>query len=95
MGAATSPASDTKPFAVLRTGERPVNTASIFRPPSFEVFARINNLFDKRYANFGILGSNVFTGPGFGFDPANARSEQFRGYGAPRGAWIGMQYSFE
>lgn len=62
----------------------------------FEVFARINNLLDRRYSNFGVVGQNFFTGPGktfgptAGFDPV---AEQFRGPGAPIGAWIGVRYS--
>lgn len=58
------------------------------------LFARIDNVFNRRYANFAILGENVFTGPGQSFDGANPRAEQFRGYGAPLGAWVGMQYTF-
>jgi iron complex outermembrane receptor protein len=57
-------------------------------------FGRIDNVFDRRYANFGILGSNAFTGPGDSFDLAGARKEQFRGYGAPRALSVGMQYAF-
>jgi iron complex outermembrane receptor protein len=60
-----------------------------------QLFARVDNVFNRRYANFGILGDNVFTGPGQTFDAANPRAEQFRGYGAPRGADIGMEYRFE
>ena len=63
--------------------------------PSLQLFARIDNVFDRRYANFGILGDNVFTGPGQRFDPAHPRSEPFRGQGAPRGAWIGAQFALE
>ena len=59
------------------------------------LFARVDNLFDRRYANFAILGRNVFTGSGQSFDGTNSRPEQFRGHGAPRGAWLGMQYAFE
>ncbi len=59
------------------------------------LFARIDNVFDRRYANFGVLGENFFTGPGQTFDAAGARAEQFRGYAAPRGAWIGVQYRFD
>jgi len=64
---------------------------------NFEVFARVNNVFDRRYSNFGVVGENFFTGPGktfgptAGVDPVN---EQFRGPGAPLGAWIGVRYSF-
>lgn len=59
-----------------------------------EFFGRVNNLFDRRYASFGTLGHNVFTGAGNTFDTntANWRSEQFLGYGAPRGAWVGLRY---
>ncbi len=60
-----------------------------------QLFARVDNVFNRRYANFGVLGDNVFTGPSQSFDPANARAEQFRGYGTPRGAWLGLQYTFE
>lgn len=57
-----------------------------------ELFARVNNLFDRRYANFGTLGRNAFSGPDRSFDNANAVVEQFRGYGAPRGIWVGLRY---
>jgi len=59
-----------------------------------ELFARVNNLFDKRYSNFGILGENFFNGPNHTFDPDNAAMEQFRGVGAPRGAWAGVRYAW-
>jgi iron complex outermembrane recepter protein len=63
----------------------------------FEVFARVNNVFDRRYSNFGVVGENFFTGPGKTFGPAvgiDPVNEQFRGPGAPIGAWIGARYSF-
>jgi iron complex outermembrane receptor protein len=60
-----------------------------------QLFARIDNVFDRRPANFAVLGQNVFTGPAQGFDATHPRAEQFRGYGAPRGAWVGVQYTFE
>jgi iron complex outermembrane receptor protein len=59
-----------------------------------EFFARINNLFDRTYANFGTLGRNVFTGPNNTFNGLNPLNEQFLGYGAPRGAWLGLRYSW-
>jgi iron complex outermembrane recepter protein len=59
-----------------------------------EVFARVVNLFDKRYSNFGILGENFFTGPGRTFDGANPINEQFRGPGVPRGIWVGLRYQW-
>lgn len=63
--------------------------------PRLNLFARIDNVLDRRYANFGVLGMNVFTGPGASWDAANARAEQFRGHGAPRGLWAGLQYSID
>jgi iron complex outermembrane recepter protein len=64
---------------------------------SFEVFARVNNVFDRRYSDFGVVGKNFFTGPGRTFGPAagvDPVNEQFRGLGAPIGAWTGVNYSF-
>jgi iron complex outermembrane recepter protein len=64
---------------------------------NFEIFARLNNVFDRRYSNFGVVGENFFTGPGRTFGPAvgiDPVAEQFRGPGAPRGAWVGVRYSF-
>jgi iron complex outermembrane receptor protein len=60
-----------------------------------ELFARIDNLFDRRYSNFSILGRNVFANAQRSFDPANALAEPFRGIGAPRGAWVGLRTTWE
>lgn len=57
-----------------------------------ELFARVNNLFNRTYANFGTLGHNAFTGPGQTFNGASPAKEQFLGYGAPLGAWLGLRY---
>lgn len=59
-----------------------------------EIFCRVNNLLDKQYANFGILGQNYFMGPNRSFEADNPVTEQFRGYGAPRGIWAGLRYSW-
>ena len=62
-----------------------------------QLFARVNNLFDKRYANFGIMGQNFFTGPNRTFGPAagvDPVAEQFRSPGVPRGAWVGLRYQW-
>lgn len=58
----------------------------------WQLFALVDNLFDRRYATFGTLGSNFFTGPGNSFAPLNATPEQFRSPGAPRGIWVGLRY---
>jgi outer membrane receptor protein involved in Fe transport len=56
-----------------------------------ELFLRVDNVFDRRYSNFAILGENVFANPSRTFDPENAISEPFFGQGTPRGAWAGVR----
>src|SRR5262245_52132427 len=58
----------------------------------WELFGTVSNLFDRRYATFGVLGANFFTGPGDSFDAANVQSEQFRTPGLPRAVWLGLRY---
>jgi iron complex outermembrane recepter protein len=60
-----------------------------------QVFASVTNLLDKRYASFGALGQNFFTGPNHTFDGANVVNEQFVGPGAPRGVWVGLRYAWK
>ena len=59
-----------------------------------QIFARVDNLFNRQYANFGVLGQNFFNGPGHSFDGGSISNEQFIGPGAPRGGWIGLRYSW-
>ena len=64
----------------------------------FSLFALVDNVFDQRYYNFAVLGSNVFTGPGNTFGPAlglEAVAEQFRAVGTPRGIFVGLRYRFD
>jgi outer membrane receptor protein involved in Fe transport len=66
--------------------------------PRVTLFAQIENLFDRRYASFGLLGSNVFTGPGQSFGPAAdvaPAAEQFRALGSPRGIFAGMRVTLD
>ena len=79
-----------QPGRQRRVDDRAAEPAS----KTIRFFARIDNVLDRRYASFGILGTNVFTGPGRSFDPDNPRHEQFRGYGAPRSMSVGMQIAF-
>jgi len=60
-----------------------------------EIFGVVDNALDKRYAGQGLLGLNVFNGPGHGYAPDAAVPEQFRGMGAPRGAWVGLRYAWD
>jgi iron complex outermembrane receptor protein len=69
--------------------------ASTTLQKGWDIFARVDNVFNRQYANFGLLGFNSFNGPDRSFDPASARSEQFRGFGAPRSVWIGSRFSWK
>jgi iron complex outermembrane recepter protein len=71
--------------------------ARYFASNALEIFARVNNVLDRRYFNFGVVGENFFTGPDRTFGPAVGSDpvpEQFRGPGAPRGVWVGVRYAF-
>ena len=60
----------------------------------WEIFAKINNVFDKDYSTGAILGENSFDSSGvFEPNPANWTDETFYAPGAPRAAWIGVRYS--
>jgi iron complex outermembrane recepter protein len=61
------------------------------------LFGRVDNLFDKRYANGGALAENSFVGAGNGFesDPDEWRHEQFIAPGAPRAGWVGVRYRWD
>jgi len=57
---------------------------------SLGIFARVTNLLDKRYENFGLLGEN----PEEILDSLQDLRPLFLGAGAPRGMWVGLRYSF-
>lgn len=59
-----------------------------------ELFGKVANVFDRRYATAGILGENAFDAGGAIQAPDDWRTEQFVGPGAPRAAWLGVRMSF-
>ncbi|MBX3605234.1 MAG: TonB-dependent receptor [Piscinibacter sp.] len=61
---------------------------------SVELFGKISNLFDRRYASAGLLGENAFDAGGALQAPDDWRAEQFVGPGAPRAAWVGVRLQF-
>jgi outer membrane receptor protein involved in Fe transport len=66
--------------------------------PRVTLFAQIENVLDRRYANFGLLGENVFTAPDRTFGPAAGVApvaEQFRALGSPRGIFAGVRIAFD
>jgi iron complex outermembrane recepter protein len=60
----------------------------------WQIFGRINNVFNTRYETAGALGADFFRGASFTYDAAAAQPEQFRTPGAPFGVWVGVSYSF-
>ena len=52
---------------------------------NWNLFAKVNNVFDTDYSTFGILANNIFSG---------GAEEQFRSPAAPRAAWVGVTYEF-
>jgi iron complex outermembrane receptor protein len=59
----------------------------------WEVSAKADNLLDRSYQSFGILGRNFFTGPNNGYNPSAPAAEQFRSPGAPRALWLALRYA--
>jgi iron complex outermembrane receptor protein len=59
----------------------------------WEVFGRINNVFDKRYFTGGALAENPFDAGGtFQTDSEIWTRETFFAPGTPRAAWVGVRY---
>jgi outer membrane receptor protein involved in Fe transport len=58
----------------------------------FRLFARVSNVFDKRYATAGALRQNFFPS-GTLVAPGAQTNETFYAPGAPRGAWAGIEYA--
>ena len=64
-----------------------------YRPQrDWQLSLKVDNLFNRRYESFGVLGRNFFTGPGNTYDAARAAPEQFVAPGAPRAVWLALQY---
>jgi outer membrane receptor protein involved in Fe transport len=61
----------------------------------WELFGKVTNVFDRKYASAGLLGENAFGRAGALLAPADWRHEQFVGPGAPRAAWVGLRWSME
>jgi outer membrane receptor protein involved in Fe transport len=57
----------------------------------WQVFAKANNIFNKKYATGGMLGENWVDGGSF---TAEGEPDRMLMLGAPRAAWVGMRYDF-
>lgn len=60
----------------------------------WDLTVQVDNVFNRRYQAFGVLGENFFRGPGFTFAASAAQPSQFRAPGAPRGIWLSLHYSW-
>ena len=60
----------------------------------WQLFAKVNNVFDRRYATTGALAENPFVGGSFQANPDDWRRQTFVAPGAPRAAWVGVRYIF-
>jgi outer membrane receptor protein involved in Fe transport len=60
----------------------------------WQVFAKVNNVFDRRYATGGALAENPFVGGSFQSNSDLWRRESFVAPGAPRAGWLGIRYVF-
>ncbi len=58
--------------------------------PAVELFARISNVFDRRYATTGALRQNFFPGGALAA-PGAQTNETFTAPGAPRALWVGIR----
>jgi outer membrane receptor protein involved in Fe transport len=81
-------AGEIKAYTLLNLGTR-VKVGS-----AWEVFGRINNVFDKKYATAGALAENPFNAAGtFQTNSGNWGRETAFGPGAPRSAFVGVRLS--
>lgn len=62
--------------------------------PGWQVFGRLNNLFDKRYFTAGALAEHPFNAAGtFQTNSNDWIKETFFAPGAPRALWVGVRYA--
>jgi outer membrane receptor protein involved in Fe transport len=62
--------------------------------PGWELFGRLNNLFDKKYFTAGALAENPFNAAGaFQTNSNDWIKETFFAPGAPRALWVGVRYA--
>jgi outer membrane receptor protein involved in Fe transport len=79
---------EVKGYALLNLGTR------VKLDQKWELFARVNNVLDKKYASSGALGENPFNAAGsFQTNSDDWSRETFYGPGAPRSVFVGVRLS--
>jgi outer membrane receptor protein involved in Fe transport len=58
----------------------------------WQLFAKVNNVFDREYDNAGLLGETLFNANG-SFN-GDERYQPFYAPGAPRAGWVGVRWEF-
>ncbi|MDO9392796.1 MAG: TonB-dependent receptor [Methylotenera sp.] len=72
-----------------------LDTRYKFGNTGWQLFGKLNNVFDHKYYSSGLLGENAFVGAGGTFaTDAESQKELFLAPGAPRAGWIGVRYDF-
>ena len=72
-----------------------LDTRYKFANTGWQLFAKLNNVFDHEYYSSGLLGENAFNGAGGTFaTDAESKKELFLAPGAPRAGWIGVRFDF-
>ena len=72
-----------------------MDTRYKFNNSGWQVFAKANNVFNKKYATGGMLGENWFeVDGGVASFSGSGEGDRMLMLGAPRAAWIGMRYDF-
>lgn len=70
-----------------------LDTRYNFGQTGWQVFAKVNNIFDKKYHTGGMLGETFFEADGV-FMGGEDEFSALVAPGAPRAAWIGLRYEF-
>ncbi len=70
-----------------------LDTRYRFGNTGWQVFAKVNNVFDKEYHTGGMLGETFFAADGT-FQGGDDEFSALVAPGAPRAAWIGVRYEF-
>ncbi|MDZ5461161.1 TonB-dependent receptor [Azohydromonas lata] len=81
-------------------GHAVVNLRASWRPEAlpqqrgWELWAKVNNVFDRRYENFAALAGTVFDAAGHNPDLSAEREAVFVAPGAPRSFFVGARYRY-
>lgn len=70
-----------------------LDTRYNFGTSGWQLFARVNNIFDREYNNGGLLGEHRFDANTGAFT-GNEVTPGFYAPGAPRAGWFGVRYEF-